>query len=115
MPRKRSQSEMPGADELYARLIVAQHGLCAVKGCKRQPKTRRFHIDHDHRTGKIRGLLCHWHNRIMPRDGDEARAMADYLDGSPLPAALEAEVIPTLAQMHREVARATPRRKIEPV
>lgn len=79
MPRKRSQSELPGADELYARLFAEQGGGCAIGGCTRRPKTRRFHIDHNHATGQTRGLLCHWHNRILPKTSVEAIAMARYL------------------------------------
>lgn len=48
--------------EQYAEMLVAQHGVCAV--CK-QPETwirngilMRLQVDHDHTTGKIRGLLC---------------------------------------------------------
>lgn len=66
-------------DEDYARMLEAQGGRCAISGCPRTPKTRRFHVDHDHKTGYVRGLLCHWHNRIMPRDSREARALARYL------------------------------------
>lgn len=35
-----------------------QDGLCAI--CGKPPKTilTQFHIDHDHMTGRIRGLLC---------------------------------------------------------
>jgi hypothetical protein len=65
---------------LADRLLVEQGGKCAIRGCTRKPGTRRFHVDHDHRTGAVRGLVCHWHNRIMPRDYAEAMALADYLD-----------------------------------
>lgn len=34
----------------------AQHGRCAI--CGRRPGQRRLSIDHCHRTGAIRGLLC---------------------------------------------------------
>ena len=70
MPRKRSQSELPGAAELYARLFAEQGGECAIRGCKRRPRTRRFHIDHDHRTGVVRGLLCNNCNRGLGRFKD---------------------------------------------
>ena len=79
MARPRRQSELPGAAELYARLLAEQGGECAIRGCKRRPKTRKFHIDHDHLTGRVRGLLCHWHNRILPKTAAEALALADYL------------------------------------
>ena len=44
----------------YAKLLDAQRGLCA--GCGpitgRNGKTKRLTVDHDHRTGEVRGLLC---------------------------------------------------------
>lgn len=66
-------------DEDYARMLEAQDGKCAIQGCGRTPKTRRFHVDHDHATGYVRGLLCHWHNRIMPKTSDEAYQLMAYL------------------------------------
>ena len=43
-------------DEDYERLLTAQGGHCAL--CLTKPKSRRLHVDHDHATGRIRGLLC---------------------------------------------------------
>jgi len=51
-------------DEAYEALLDAQGGGCAICGAK--PKTRRLHVDHDHATGKVRGLLCHRCNRALP-------------------------------------------------
>ncbi len=67
------------SDDDYARMLEAQDGKCAITGCNRTPKTRRFHVDHDHKTGYVRGLTCHWHNRIMPRDSQDAYALYAYL------------------------------------
>ena len=46
----------------YEELLVAQDGDCAICG---QPETTRLRgrlnllgVDHDHRTGRVRGLLC---------------------------------------------------------
>lgn len=52
------------SDEQYARLLAAQGGHCAL--CPNGPKTRRLHVDHEHSTGKVRGLLCHRCNRVLP-------------------------------------------------
>lgn len=41
----------------YADILEAQGGACAV--CRTPaPALRRLAIDHDHSTGRIRGLLC---------------------------------------------------------
>jgi hypothetical protein len=38
-------------------MLAAQGGGCAI--CGRAPSTKiSLHIDHDHETGRIRGLLC---------------------------------------------------------
>jgi hypothetical protein len=51
-------------DDEYARLLAAQGGHCAL--CPNVPKTRRLHVDHDHATGRVRGLLCYRCNRALP-------------------------------------------------
>lgn len=50
--------------EQYDTLLAAQGGGCAI--CGNPPKTRRLATDHDHATGKVRGLLCHRCNRALP-------------------------------------------------
>ena len=42
--------------EIYNALFDAQLGKCAI--CLKEPNGQRLAIDHDHETGKIRGLLC---------------------------------------------------------
>ena len=42
-------------------LYEKQNGKCAI--CDEIPKSERgLHVDHCHKTGKVRGLLCHWCN-----------------------------------------------------
>ena len=50
--------------------------------CGTVPKTRGLQWDHDHKTGKTRGWLCHRCNRNLPTwvDADWCRAAADYLE-----------------------------------
>jgi hypothetical protein len=50
--------------EEYDAMLKAQGGGCAI--CGNPPKTRRLDVDHDHKTGKVRGLLCHRCNRALP-------------------------------------------------
>lgn len=67
-------------DAEYARLLGAQDGHCAI--CQATPRTRRLHVDHDHRTGEVRGLLCHRCNRALPTwmTPEWLYAAARYLD-----------------------------------
>ena len=50
----------------YDSLLQSQEGVCGI--CKRNVRPRRgdivYHmaVDHDHRTGKVRGILCYWCN-----------------------------------------------------
>jgi len=48
----------------YDRLLAEQGGHCAL--CPNTPKTRRLHVDHDHTTGRVRGLLCFRCNKFLP-------------------------------------------------
>lgn len=45
----------------YQDLLTAQNGKCAICGTDRaggKSKKGRFHVDHCHATGRVRGLLC---------------------------------------------------------
>nr|WP_243725339.1 endonuclease VII domain-containing protein [Actinomadura rubrisoli] len=68
----------------YDELLKAQGGVCAI--CE-QPRRQRLSVDHDHRTGLVRGLLCRMCNgRLLTsaRDNPETlRSAADYLECPP--------------------------------
>lgn len=42
--------------EDYDRLLLAQGGCCGI--CGNANGNKRLAVDHDHTTGKVRGLLC---------------------------------------------------------
>ena len=42
----------------YAAMLARQGGVCAICGRSPAVQRRRLGVDHDHRTGRIRGLLC---------------------------------------------------------
>lgn len=66
--------------EMYNALLATQGGGCAICG---QTKTRRrLDVDHNHITGKVRGLLCGKCNRAISQAEDNPERlmrMADYL------------------------------------
>lgn len=47
----------------YEYMLTQQGSRCAI--CRRLPKARRLSVDHDHKTGKVRGLLCYVCNRKL--------------------------------------------------
>lgn len=61
-------------------MLEAQGGVCAI--CRRPSDPAPLHVDHDHRTGAIRGLLCSPCNTaigLLGDDPDRMMAAAAYL------------------------------------
>lgn len=54
----------------YERMLHLQGNVCYI--CRRATgKTRRLCVDHDHKTGRVRGLLCRGCNTILGRFRDD--------------------------------------------
>ncbi len=47
--------------ETYQKLLDIQNGCCAI--CNRNSFWKSLTLDHDHKTGEIRGILCYDCNR----------------------------------------------------
>lgn len=56
--------------EEYDRMVESQKGLCKICNSFEPNRKGRLCVDHDHDTGKIRGLLCDKCNRAMGLFGD---------------------------------------------
>lgn len=55
----------------YYELLNAQKGICAICYKKETRKgVNRLSVDHDHKTGIVRGLLCHNCNTLLGKVDD---------------------------------------------
>ena len=67
----------------YEEMMRQQNDCCGVCGKHKSQEKKNFHVDHDHHTGEIRGLLCNYCNRRVIgrlRDPNLFRKAAEYLD-----------------------------------
>lgn len=63
----------------YEARLAAQGGACAI--CRTRPELAgRLHVDHDHGTGKVRGLLFGKCNKALGLLGDTANGVRPALD-----------------------------------
>jgi Recombination endonuclease VII len=67
-------------DEFMAR-VEACGGLCEICRRPQHPAFKVLDVDHNHVTGRVRGLLCReCNNALRCEDPAILRAMADYLE-----------------------------------
>ncbi len=76
----------------YLNLVAKQNGVCKI--CSKMPSSPypRLYIDHDHLSGKIRGLLCHTCNSGLGMFKDSKDLLLksiQYLDQAALASELE--------------------------
>ena len=58
--------------EEYETLLLEQNFCCAICGQHQSELTKALAVDHDHETGKVRGLLCSHCNVGLGHLGDKA-------------------------------------------
>lgn len=68
----------------YGSMLAMQTSRCGICGTdKLTGKWKRFAVDHDHTTGRVRGLLCNECNRgigLLKDNPDILRKAAEYID-----------------------------------
>ncbi len=65
----------------YAEMLVSQNGECKLCGVSHEEK--RLAVDHDHKTKRVRGLLCNKCNLALGALGDDIDGImraASYLE-----------------------------------
>ena len=92
--KRKSNLAMYGITEgEYESILRMQGGHCGFPDCEGAPKTRRLHVDHEHRLGfkhlppeekrkYVRGLLCYRHNShiVASNTLDSAKKVVYYLE-----------------------------------
>ena len=64
----------------WEQMLKNQNGTCANPHCDKVLEGKKYiHTDHDHKTGKVRGLLCARCNTDLGRLEDEHRIKGLYL------------------------------------
>jgi hypothetical protein len=78
----------------YDAMLESQGGVCAI--CGRPPrKGSSLHVDHDHETGCVRGLLCFRCNGGLGQFAESPERLveaAEYLDGALEPVDVRTEL-----------------------
>jgi len=65
----------------YEELFQSQQGLCACCGKPQSAEKKRFAVDHDHKTKKVRAILCMSCNRGIGLLGEDVvHKAAEYLN-----------------------------------
>jgi hypothetical protein len=64
----------------YEKMLTEQKGGCRI--CFRKPGKTPLHVDHCHKTGRVRGLLCHqcnWYLGTIDADPGILKRITQYL------------------------------------
>lgn len=67
----------------YSHMLKQQRYKCAICGKSQKNEKRNFAVDHCHKTGIVRGILCNYCNsRLLKYLGDDlvrAKGLMEYL------------------------------------
>lgn len=63
------------SDADFRKMMRAQKGVCKI--CGRKAGKKPLHVDHDHQTKKVRGLLCHKCNLGLGLFSDSLRVLKE--------------------------------------
>lgn len=97
----------------YEHVLQYQGGVCFI--CKQPPKEgKNLHVDHNHKTGQTRGLLCWQDNAALGKFKDDGKRLShalEYVKNPPVTAALGYEVFGRTGRITNKRKRKTTRKK----
>lgn len=65
----------------YEQMFEAQDGVCAICKKFRLNKGKKYMaVDHCHKTGKVRGILCHFCNRAIGLFDDDQKLLTQAIE-----------------------------------
>jgi hypothetical protein len=79
--RKRRLSQYNLTDEEYVALLQAQDYRCGICGVLHNTSRGRLCVDHDHESGKVRGMLCFYCNFKLGEWENNRGRFTAYLEG----------------------------------
>lgn len=64
----------------YKQILKIQKGCCAICKTNSPAPKKTFCVDHCHKTGKVRGLLCHRCNTMIGHAKDNIQTLKNAID-----------------------------------
>lgn len=97
----------------YEAVLAYQGGVCYI--CKQKPKEgKNLHVDHNHKTGQTRGLLCWQDNAALGKFKDDSKRLSyavEYIKDPPVTLALGREVFGRTGRITNKRKRKTTRKR----
>ena len=66
--------------EDHSKMYEEQNGRCAICGSEGDGRWKKLCVDHDHKTGKVRKLLCRSCNMVLGQVEDNTQTLQSMID-----------------------------------
>lgn len=98
---KRLRSVFGLSVDQYDEILERQNGTCAI--CHQVPRSKRLAVDHDHKTGRVRGLLCtRCNHKLLGAAHDSVELLRSAIDYLQVPPVQESWVVPERLKKKRK-------------